>query len=97
MTTKNVSMLGKKVKDTISGFEGIVIEEIKYLNGCIQYKIQPRCKEDGKFIGGKWFDVQQLQIFKTKEKKVTEKKPYRAKLCRGAGGPGPDNTPNFGK
>lgn len=36
--------LGDKVKDKITGFEGIVISRIEYLNGCIQFGVKARVK-----------------------------------------------------
>lgn len=97
MATISIQMLGKRVKDKISGFKGIAIEKIEYLNGCIQYKIQPRVKENGKFIEGQWFDEQQLTVFKTVEKKKTTKLFKGYSMTGDTGGPGPDSTPDFGK
>lgn len=60
--------LGDKVDDTISGFEGTVIAKAIYLNGCVQYLIQPRGL---KAVGGKkeseWIDEGQLIITEVAE------------------------------
>jgi len=34
--------LGDKVKDSVSGIIGIVTQRTEYLNGCIQYGVQPK-------------------------------------------------------
>ena len=34
--------LGDEVKDIITGFKGIAISKINYLNGCIQYGVKAR-------------------------------------------------------
>ena len=34
--------LGKKAKDKITGFEGIIVGKIIYLFGCNQYGIAPK-------------------------------------------------------
>ena len=53
--------LGDKVKDSITGFKGVVIARAEYLNGCITLKVQPpKLKEDGSPIEADWFDEQRL-------------------------------------
>lgn len=54
-------MLGKKVKDIVTGFQGIATGRCEYLNGCIQYRVEPPMKTDGTTID-KWIDVGQLEI-----------------------------------
>lgn len=53
--------LGKKAKDKITGFKGIVIGKINYLFGCDQYGIAPEAK-DGKTNGTCWFDEGRIEI-----------------------------------
>jgi len=33
--------LGDVAKDRVTGFEGVTVARIEYLNGCIQYQLQP--------------------------------------------------------
>lgn len=54
--------LGQKVRDTITGFEGIAIVEARYLNGCVQFCVKPTSLEKGKTIEGEYFDEGQLEI-----------------------------------
>jgi hypothetical protein len=49
---------GHKVKDKVTGFEGICTAEIKYMNGCEKWQI------DGKVVNNQieciWVDKQQV-------------------------------------
>jgi len=54
--------LGKKAKDKITGFEGIIIGKITYLFGCEQYGIAPKASKDGKLEDSHWFDVGRVEI-----------------------------------
>ncbi len=54
--------LGKRVKDMISGFEGIATGRAEYLYGCVQYCIVPRIDGDGKSREGEWFDEGRLIV-----------------------------------
>ena len=55
--------LGLEAKDKVTGFRGILVSKIEYLNGCIQYSIRPqKTNKDGKPFEGEWFDVQQIEI-----------------------------------
>lgn len=53
--------LGKKAKDKITGFEGIIVGKISYLTGCDQYGIAPPAK-DGKVENTLWFDVKRVEV-----------------------------------
>lgn len=54
--------LGKKAKDKITGFSGIIIGKINYLFGCDQYGIAPEIGKDGKPGETHWFDVGRIEI-----------------------------------
>ena len=82
-------MLGKKVRCTITGFTGIAISKIEYINGCVQYSIQPKkLQKDGSPVKSVWFDVGQLEIV-DEEKASVEWKD--------TGGPTPSSVPHFGR
>ncbi len=53
--------LGNKVRDIVTGFEGIATAKIEYLNGCIQYCVKPKTT-DGKMPEGEYIDHQQLDV-----------------------------------
>ncbi len=48
------------VVDVITKFSGIVVARCEYLNGCIQYEVQPEGLHEGKPLETRWFDEQRL-------------------------------------
>ena len=67
--------IGDKVKDTVTGLEGMVVAKIIYMNGCIQYEIQPKGLKDGKIIKSAWIDEGQLIVKKETKKKEDKERP----------------------
>ena len=56
--------LGDKVKDSISGFEGIVTGRAEYLYGCVRVLVQPESlQDDGKLAEDTWIDEQRLDEY----------------------------------
>jgi hypothetical protein len=53
-------LLGKPVKDIITGFTGIVIGVTKYITGRTQALVAPRC-EGNELKDSVWFDTPRLQ------------------------------------
>lgn len=74
-----MTKLGERVKDTITGFQGIVTARCSYLNGCEQLLIQSqKLDKDGKVIKGEWIDEPQLVVLEEPIepiKKVKKEKP----------------------
>ncbi len=65
--------LGSKVKDKVTGFQGIATARIEFLNGCIQIDVVPRAKKGAeKAPEGTYIDESQLE--EIKDKKVNVKK-----------------------
>lgn len=54
--------LGDKARDTISGFEGIVVAITNWLNGCQRITIAPQKIHDGKVIDSHTFDAEQVAV-----------------------------------
>lgn len=54
--------LGDKVKDTISGFEGVAISRHSYLQGCDRISVQPPVDNEGKLPDTASFDEPQLTV-----------------------------------
>ena len=54
--------LGQRVRDKVTGFEGIATTRVEYLNGCIQYCVKPPMIEPGKMPEGEYIDDMQLEI-----------------------------------
>jgi len=66
MTTKRIE-LGDVARDTMTGFEGVVTGEHKYLHGCVRMTLQPvKLDKDGKVADGVTFDEPQLKLIKSK-------------------------------
>lgn len=70
--------LGDKVRDKVTGFEGIATSRTEYLNGCFQIEITPKMKKKDAIkpedLVGMAIDEQQLERvgngINTPEKKV---------------------------
>lgn len=56
------NLLGKKAKDKITGFEGILTAKCSYLTGCDQYGITPPVDKDGKRQEVQWFDEGRIEV-----------------------------------
>lgn len=52
--------LGTKVRDVITGVEGIVTGKVAYITGCSQVLIQPAAK-DGAKVESMWCDVDRCE------------------------------------
>lgn len=77
--------VGDTAKDTITGFEGVVVARTEWLNGCARLTIQPRgLDKDGKVMDSNTFDEAQLQLVAAKN--------HEAK--RDTGGPRPEPVRN---
>jgi len=83
------NMLGLKIKCKITGMTGTAIARIEYINGCVQYQIQPKKLKDGVPVEAKWFDEEQLEA-------VVATRKVRAKRRR-TGGPPPTSVPHRGR
>lgn len=63
--------LGDKVKDTVSGFEGIAVARHSYLAGCDRFAVQPPIDKDGKLPESETFDEPCLEVTEVASVKVT--------------------------
>ena len=58
---------GDRIRDKITGFEGIVAAKSEYFNGCKRYGVQGlKLKEDGTVTELEWFDAQQVELLKAR-------------------------------
>lgn len=55
-------MMGKEVKDMVTGYSGIVTGKITWLFGCNQYHVLPKASDDGSLKDGVWFDEGRLIV-----------------------------------
>jgi hypothetical protein len=58
----HIDLLGKTAKDRVTGFQGVVSSVSFDLYGCLQAAISPPLDKDGKYVDGRWFDVNRLEI-----------------------------------
>lgn len=57
---EHLKLLGFKVRDAVTGFEGVV-ESIGFdLYGCVQAVVKPGLDEKGLPQDGRWFDLKRL-------------------------------------
>lgn len=56
------AQLGDRVKDRISGLQGIVVAVMESLHGCRQVCIRPQEVKDGKPAESSWFDDGQVEV-----------------------------------
>lgn len=61
--------VGDDVKDTLTGYKGVIEARTEWLNGCIRYQVLSRKLKDGKVQDAHVFDEQQLAIIKTAKPK----------------------------
>ena len=63
--------LGQKVRDVISGYDGIVTAITQWYNGCVRYRLEPdHLNEKGELIEDQTFDEEQLEEVKVPKIKV---------------------------
>ncbi len=56
------ALLGMKVKDKVTGFEGVVASISFDLYGCIVCAVTPEVSDDGKLRDGRYFDLNRLTL-----------------------------------
>lgn len=68
--------LGDKVKDLITGFEGIAVAKTEFINGCVQFSVAKQLKKGEKFpdllVGEPCIDSKSLRIVKKKAVNLDE-------------------------
>ncbi len=80
--------LGEKVRDTITGVEGIATSRTEFLNGCVQYEITRKVKKGESLtmesLQGISVDEQQLEVIGKKKsiKKSDNGGPMRVRTFR---------------
>ena len=68
--------LGDKVKCKYTGFMGIAVARIQFINGCTQYTVAPKYEKGNKLFEDYNIDEESLIVISTKKvKKIKSKKP----------------------
>ena len=62
---KHLLLLGFRVRDNITGFQGVVSSISFDLYGCVQAVVTPAA-EDGKLSESAWFDISRLKVLDKK-------------------------------
>jgi hypothetical protein len=62
MSEKKKIELGNRARCIVTGFTGIAVSRIEYLNGCVQLCIKAPVDKDGKESDGLYIDDQQLEF-----------------------------------
>ncbi len=63
---QHMELMGFKVRDAVTGFEGVV-ETIAFdLYGCVQAIVKPGLDDKGQVQDGRWFDVKRLTAISDK-------------------------------
>lgn len=57
-----MAQLGDKVRDEVTGFEGVVTGRFEYLYGCVRCAVQPQNVKNEKPVDSVVFDEDQLQV-----------------------------------
>lgn len=58
----DLELLGLKVRDKVTGFNGVVSSVCYDLYGCIQAIVTPFADDKGELKDGRWFDVSRLTV-----------------------------------
>lgn len=59
---KHMSILGKSVKDRVTGKTGVATSIAFDLYGCIQVILTPKADKENKTGDGHWYDIRRLEI-----------------------------------
>ena len=62
---EHLDLLGHKVRDCVTGFEGVASSVGFDLYGCIQVLVNPGMDKDGKLQDQTWFDSNRLIVIST--------------------------------
>jgi hypothetical protein len=65
-------LLGRTVRDKLTGFTGVVTGYIYYMTGCNQVLATPKASPTGDLGDSKWFDVQRLEVDQNVERIVLD-------------------------
>lgn len=91
--------MGIKVRDKITGFEGVVSGRCQHLTGCDTYGVTPKVDKDGKVQDTHWFDQHRLEVVESKpvmEQVYSRPDPRQADKTEGALVPGgPQDKPQI--
>lgn len=91
---KNLSILGMKAKDRVTGLMGIVTSVSFDLYGCVQAILHPGLNDKNEIMDSHWFDVSRLEII---SKVPVMEQPNFITGYIAEGKKGPSEKPAFNK
>lgn len=59
--------MGDKVKDTLTGFTGVVIARVEHMTGCNQLFVLPKSDKENEIKNGCWFDIERIEKIADRE------------------------------
>ena len=62
MATITKADFGKKARDKITGFSGVITGINSWITGCDQILLQPSVNEKGEWQESRWFDDSRIEI-----------------------------------
>lgn len=83
---KHLSILGKRVRDRVTTYEGVATSVSFDLYGCIQVVVNPGLDKDRKPLDNHWFDINRLEIL-DKKPVMTPPDFIEGPVARGDKGP----------
>lgn len=88
--------LGQKVRDSVTGFEGIVSVEADHLYGCRRIGVTPETSEDGSKREVVFFDEPRLEVLDDgiREEWLEKRGELEAERTTEAVAPGPSADPS---
>lgn len=83
---------GDKVKDRMTGFQGLVIARVDFITGCNRYTVQPEKLDAGKVADSVTFDEPLLELVTANKFAVATPKAEKGE--KPGGGANPPRRPN---
>lgn len=65
--------LGDLVKDTVTGYEGIVTSRTEFLNKCVRIGVQAQKLHEGRPVESQMFDIEQVELVEPTAVTTTKK------------------------
>jgi len=90
---KHLSILGKRIKDKVTGATGVAVSVAFDLYGCVQVTLNPGLDKDGKQREMGWYDIARMEI--TSSEPVMPQPDFEwTNEAISAGRKGPSEKPN---
>jgi len=90
---KAIDLLGRRGRDRVTNFKGIITSLSFDLYGCIQVIVKPQVGEDGKSLDGAWFDLNRI-VTGDSPKVMPTPDFFKGYVAKGNKGPESKSLPN---